>query len=283
MSQVSYVAYIDESGDDGLARVRPLDADGASEWFVLGAVVVPADTNREASWTQDILTDLGLSQRRMLHFQPLDRQRQIRTCRAIAKLPVRCFSVVSNKRNMRGHTNPRAERVSYSAGRTYFYWWMTRLLLERITDYCERRSLHEYKEPRVVRIEFARRGGLRYSHCQGYLYWLRMQSRTNTLYLKQGDLKWSVVNPIDEIRVFDPALREGLQIADTVASAFYQAVNGNPEPANELAPRMAFDARGSILGYGIKLMPGGYLKNAPAQQRPMFDFYAKEKRQAPVP
>ena len=126
---------------------------------------------------------------------------------------------------MRAHTNPRAERVSYSAGRTYFYWWMTRLLLERITDYCERRSLHEFNEPRVVRIEFARRGGLRYSHCQGYFYWLGWQSKTDTLYLKQGDLKWSVVNPLDEIRVFDPALREGLQIADGVAGAFYQAVS----------------------------------------------------------
>ena len=47
MSQVSYVAYIDESGDDGLARVKPLDPDGASEWFVLGSIVMPADPQRE--------------------------------------------------------------------------------------------------------------------------------------------------------------------------------------------------------------------------------------------
>jgi hypothetical protein len=160
---------------------------------------------------------------------------------------------------------------------------MTRLLLERITDYCERRAMHEYGEPRVVRIEFARRGGLRYSHCQGYFYWLRWQSKTNSLYLKQGDLKWSAVNPLDEIRVHDPALREGLQIADAVAGAFYQAVTGNPEPAMELAPRMAFDARGSIMGYGLKLMPGGYLDRAEPHQRPVFDFYAREKRQATVP
>ncbi len=283
MSQVSYVAYIDEFGDDGLARVRPTDPDGASEWFVLGAVVVPADTNREAIWVQDILTELRLTQRRMLHFQPLDRRRQIGACRAIAKLPVRCFTVVSNKRNMRGHANPKAARVAYSAGRTWFYWWMTRLLLERITDYCERRSLHEHKEPRVVRIEFARRDGLRYSHCQGYFYWLRWQSKTDQLFLKQGDLKWSVINPLDEIRVFDPAQNAGLQIADAVAGAFYQAVNGNPDPAIELAPRMAFDSRGSILGYGLKLMPDGYLLRAPAHQRQALDFYAKEKRQAPVP
>jgi hypothetical protein len=182
---------------------------------------------------------------------------------------------------MRGHTNPRAEKVSYSAGRTYFYWWMTRLLLERVTDYCERRSLHEYKEPRLVRIEFAQRGGLRYSHCQGYLYWLRWQSKTDRLYIKRGDLKWSVINPLDEIRVHDPADREGLQIADAVAGAFYQAVNGYADPAIALAPRMAFDAQGRILDYGVKLMPGGYLTRAPAHQRPIFDFYAQEKRQAP--
>jgi hypothetical protein len=280
---VAYVAYIDESGDDGLGRVQPIDPNGASEWFVLGAIVVPAHMQREAIWAQRILTELRLDQRRILHFQPLDRQRQVRACQAIAALPLRCFAVISNKKNMRGHTNPRAARVSYSAGRTYFYWWMTRLLLERITEYCERRSRHEYHEPRIVRIEFAQRGGLRYSHCQGYLYWLRWQSKTNSLYLKQGDLKWSVLNPLDEIRAHDPATREGLQIADSVAGAFYQAVNGYVEPAIALAPRMAFDSRGSILGYGIKLMPDGYLNRAPARHRAVFEFYSQEKRQVAVP
>jgi Protein of unknown function (DUF3800) len=40
---VAYIAYIDESGDDGLSKVQPIDPNGASEWFVLGAIVVPAD------------------------------------------------------------------------------------------------------------------------------------------------------------------------------------------------------------------------------------------------
>lgn len=184
---------------------------------------------------------------------------------------------------MKGHTNPRAERVSYAAGRTYFYWWMTRLLLERVTDYCERRANHEYGSPRLVQLVFAQRGGLRYSHCQGYFYWLRWQSKTDSLYLNQGDLKWSVLNPLDEIRVLSPAVSGGLQIADSVAGAFYQAANGFADPAVALAPRMAFDVRGSILGYGIKLMPGGYLRRMPQHQRAAFDFYSKERRQVTVP
>src|SRR5262249_51677827 len=160
MPQVSYVAYIDESGDDGLTQVKPIDPNGASEWFILSAVVVRADVHREAIWVQKILSDLRLHQRKMLHFQPLDELRQLRVCRDLAKLPIRCFTFMSNKQNMRRYRNVRAERVSYSAGRTWFYWWSTRILLERVTDYCERRSLHEYGEPRLVRIEFSRRGGL---------------------------------------------------------------------------------------------------------------------------
>jgi len=85
------------------------------------------------------------------------------------------------------------------------------------------------------------------------------------------------------IRALSPATWEGLQIADAVAGAFYQAVNGYLNPAIALAPRLAFDARGSILGYGLKLMPDGYLESCPAEQRPIFEFYSQEKRQATVP
>jgi hypothetical protein len=282
MPQVSYVAYIDESGDDGLARVKPIDPDGATEWFVLSAIVVPSEMRREAIWVQQILADLKLHQRRTLHFQPLGKQRQLAVCEKLAALPVRCFTIVSNKQNMKGHKNPRAERVSYSAGRTWFYWWCTRLLLERVTDYCERRSLHEYKEPRLVRLEFSRRKGLRYAHCQGYLFWLRMQSRTETLYLKRGDLKWSVIDPINEIRVFDHAERAGLQLVDAVAGAFFQAVHGWAEPAIALEPRMAENANGRIFEYGLKLMPDGYLQRARPEQKTVIQFYASQKRrQAP--
>ena len=43
---IGYVAYIDEAGDDGIRTVAPLDARGASEWFVLGAFVVPIHEDR---------------------------------------------------------------------------------------------------------------------------------------------------------------------------------------------------------------------------------------------
>lgn len=108
-----------------------------------------------------------------------------------------------------------------------------------------------------------------------------MQSRAGALFLKRGDLKWSVVDPLNEVFVFDHPERAGLQLADAVASAFYQAVSGEPTPdrqfAEALEPRMTRDPRGQVFGYGLKLMPDGYLKRAPSQHRSFFDFYLTKK------
>lgn len=39
----NYILYIDEAGDDGLTRVRPIDENGASEWLIIGGVLVRSD------------------------------------------------------------------------------------------------------------------------------------------------------------------------------------------------------------------------------------------------
>jgi hypothetical protein len=276
MTKVSYVAYIDESGDDGIASVRPNNPSGATEWFVLSAV--RAEAQRETVWVRNILRDIKLEQRRTLHFQPLDDWRRSLVCHGISQLPLRCFVAISNKINMEGYQNKRAENALI--GRTWFYWWMTRLLLERVTDFCERRSQRDYGENRLVRLEFSRRKGLRYTQLQAYLAWLRMQSKGGTLFLNRGDIKWSVVDPVNQVFVFDHAERAGLQLSDSVASAFYQAVSGEPaniQHAMALEPRIARDQSGQAFGYGVKLMPDGYLIRATGDQRHIFDFYRAKK------
>jgi len=104
-----------------------------------------------------------------------------------------------------------------------------------------------------------------------------MQSKANALFLKNGDLRWSVVDPLDEVRAYDHPERAGLQLADAVASAFYQAVSGEPTPDPEFAlalkPRLTRNEKGSIFGYGIKLMPPRYLERAPEQHRKFFDSF----------
>jgi hypothetical protein len=280
MPQVAYVAYIDESGDDGLGKVRPVDPNGASEWFVLSAIVIRAETKREVAWVHEALERAGAKQRKILHFQDLEPYQRTLACSSIAEKPLRFFVAMSNKVNMRAYSNPLPAKVS--AGKTWFYWWMTRLLLERVTDFCERQSLQDYGEPRLVRLEFSRRKGLRYSHFQTYLYWLRMQSKANALFLNRGDLKWSVVDPMREVYAWDHSQRAGLQMADAVASAFYQSVAGEPAPntlhARALEPRMARDENEKVFGYGFKLMPGWYHLRAPKHQRDILEFYRNLKK-----
>jgi hypothetical protein len=59
-----FITYIDESGDDGLARVKPIDPEGSSEWSVLSAVVVRAgNENAIGHWQKDILKSFGYPQR----------------------------------------------------------------------------------------------------------------------------------------------------------------------------------------------------------------------------
>jgi len=56
----NYIAYIDESGDDGLKAVKPLATRGSSEWLILSAVVIRAgNESKVAGWVKDIRSEFG--------------------------------------------------------------------------------------------------------------------------------------------------------------------------------------------------------------------------------
>jgi hypothetical protein len=183
MSPVGYVAYIDESGDDGTKTVTPIDPSGASEWFVLGAVVVPIHEDAFVhQWLSEALRRLKSRQRTDIHFAKLDDGRKETLCRYLASLNFRWFASVSHKPNMRGHRNVRAEKVG---SRNYFYNWMARILLEKVTKYCLKDSSTRYRgePPRKLRIEFSARGGMFYPHTRDYTAGLTPQrGRTMTIW-----------------------------------------------------------------------------------------------------
>jgi hypothetical protein len=182
---------------------------------------------------------------------------------------------MSNKKNMQGHRNRAAEKVP---ARNWFYCWITRLLLERVTGYCASRTQRDWNETRTVRFVFSTRGGMSYPQLKAYLFWLRKQSRANSLNLKQGDLEWSVVD-IEDVHAFDHSQRAGLQLADSVASSFYQSVeywptnSCEPEFAKLLEPRMARSSTGQILEFGLKPMPSLKKARLVVPQREIFEFY----------
>lgn len=271
-----YIAYIDEAGDPGLTRVRPFDEIGASEWLVLSAIVMKAKREPDVvKWVDDIRTNIGVTQRRHLHYRDLSPTRKLAVATAMAELPIRAFVLCSNKKNMRGYHNPRAAKIP---SQQWFYNWCVRLLLERVTAFCDDRTEHDYGERRRIKIEFSRRGGHRYSQTRAYHYYLGFQQEGGKIYLKKREPVTNMLS-MDLMEDHPHYTRAGLQLADAAASAFYQAIDClGPgqwvvEPAKALAPIMAKE-KGRQKDFGVTLFPAVPWKAAlTPEQKQIFQFY----------
>lgn len=274
---VTFVAYIDEPGDTGLELVKkPDDPRGATEWLVLAAFVVKIDYDpKMVAWTQDVQADF-ISKRTDLHFNKLLDFKKTLVCTALAKKPCKCFVVMSNKKNIEKYRNPNLD----DGNKSWIYWFLARLLLERVTEYCELQTPKERRGTDKLRIIFSRRGGLKYIDFERYLAKLYLQSRLNALVLDYKDLRWSVIDD-DEIRVLDHVERAGLQLADVVAGAFYQAVELNrggqidcdPSYARLLKPLIHCKGFSRYLGVGLKPMPALHEMELIEAQKAIFNDY----------
>ncbi len=217
-----YIAYIDEAGDPGLKKVRPIDNNGSTEWLVLSAVVIRRKWEPDIKgWVNTIVDDIGVRQRNDLHYRTLSPTRKMAVANAMCELPLRGFAICSNKKNMRGYKNPRAAKIP---SQEWFYNWCLRLLIERITAFCDRRTMHDHGERKKVKLEFSRRGGHRYSQTRAYQWYLDFQNQAQSMVLNKRKPVTDLLSTdlMEDHSHYD---RAGLQLADFVASAFYQGIN----------------------------------------------------------
>lgn len=280
MPPVGYIAYVDEAGDDGLKKIRTKTERGASEWMVMSAVVIKAAREPEAlDWAKSIIRKFDQHQLTHIHFQKLDKSKKIIACSELAGRPLRIFALLSHKRNMQGYRNLHAEKAKVNRT-AWFYCWMSKLLLERVTAYCGWRSKHDYGEQRTIRFEFSDRGGVNINDIRNYYHYIGDQSRLGLLFNDTFDLDWTVVDP-DEMHIFPNKQRAGLQLADIAASAFFSGLEfsddgtTNPEFAKLLLPRICRDRQRKIYGFGVKMMPV-WVPNLPPGQSALREFYIKK-------
>lgn len=74
-----YVLYIDEAGDDGLARVKPIDPNGASEWLVIGGFLTRSNYEPTAvEWVKDLRKKIDATQGPALHYRKLSPAKKMR-------------------------------------------------------------------------------------------------------------------------------------------------------------------------------------------------------------
>jgi hypothetical protein len=254
---VSFVVYIDESGDTGLEEVKtPYDPKGATEWLVLSAFLVRVQNDSKmVIWTQDVQAKFT-SKRADLHFNKLLDFKKTLVCSALASKAAKGFVVMSNKKNIEKYKNPRLD----DGNKAWIYWFLTRLLLERVTAFCAQLVPKEREGQDKLRIIFSRRGDLTYKDFTDYLW--RMYYERGNQVLGYKELEWSVID-FDEIYAHDHGDKAGLQLSDVIAGSFFQAVELNrgaqvecdPSYAKLLRPIIHHNGRRWYLGFGVKPMP----------------------------
>jgi len=265
----TFIAYIDESGDDGLiGRFRqPGGRGGPSHWLSIGAVVWRASRDLDAvRWAQEIQAKLpAQKQKKTLHFSELDHQQRVMAINTLVGKPFRAVCVLANK--------PVIPDGIYTE-KNQLYHYMCRYLIERISWLCRDNRRNAPEGDGRVKIVFARRGGMSYDEFRDYLQKLHDRNDPDI------QIHWPVID-IDGIEAHDQPARYGLQIADLVVSGLSWGVEqdfyGNCECrfARALKPHV-YQRGGNYLSYGAKLVPSIDCLNLPEAQREFVHLFERE-------
>lgn len=193
----------------------------------------------------------------------------------LATKDVRIFTVASHKTNMRGYQN---KRMGSSLGRGEFYNWCLRLLLERVTQWCARRSKRAGLPLQPARLVFSERGGHDYQHLKAYIDNLRFQAASGTTILRAREIVPEMLDP-ELCEVSPHNSLAGLQLADIAASAMFQAADSlSPaytlDPATELKKRVAkAPNQRTAAEFGLMKLPFKHHGEIPEADRPLFELF----------
>ncbi|PIM54732.1 hypothetical protein CS062_02250 [Roseateles chitinivorans] len=243
----SFVAYIDESGDEGFTFLP--DGRGSSHWFVQTAVVYrrPHDLSAVAALKAARAT-LGWEAKKAFHFCDMRHEQRLVMLNEVIKTPFRTVSILSYKPDI-----PDPER--FQANKWMLYHYLTRLLIERVSWLC-RDHMRPGEGDGTVDLIFSDRAAMSYEDIRVYINRLRAQAGMGT----QVNIHWPAIN-MDSLRAVAHAQLAGLQVADAVATSTHYGVKlsrfGIADPSYlALLRRHAYRHRDNFRGYGIKTLTG---------------------------
>lgn len=244
----SYIAYIDESGDDGLPGHfrNPGGEGGPSHWLSIGATVWRHSRDLDmAACAKEIIAKLPARKRhKPLHFKDLDHAQRVMAVTHLAPRKFRTTGVFAHKPVI-------PEGIYIEKNQLYHY--MTRYLIERLSWLCRDLRKTVPEGDGKVKIVFSRRGGMDYQDFQNYLHILRGTDDPDI------QIHWPVID-IEAVQAMDHASRYGLQLADLAISGLRSALEfdayGNLEPRfAEILKSRVYERQGNYLSYGAKLVP----------------------------
>lgn len=266
----SFIAYIDESGDDGLpGNYRTAGHQGgSSNWLTISASLWRLSRDLESvKWRDEIRQQLPDQQRRKpLHCLRLNHQQRVMACQVLATKPIRSICVMANK--------PVIPPNIYTQ-KNQLYFYMSRYLIERISWFCRDMRRDVPEGDGQVKIVFSRRGGLSYDGFRAYLNRLKNGEQDGI------EIHWNVIN-IEGIEAKDHSARAGLQIADLAAYCMTAGLEpdayGNCERRYaEILRPLIYKRGGKFLGYGVKIVPRLDQIQLSAQQREFVGIFDRER------
>lgn len=240
--QNSFVAYIDESGDEGF-KFLP-DGSGSTRWFVLSALVLRKENDHHVvSTAKKIRELLGKKDKFPLHFRNLPHDQRVALTQVLGQMPSRTISILIHKPSITEPEN--FQREPYS-----LYRYASRLLLERISWLC--RDAGSKNGNGMVDLIYSNRSAMSYEELRSYLNLLKDQS-TN----KDIKIDWSIIHP-DNVRAVNHEKLAGLQLADAIATSAFYAVTPNKFGNTEERylrnlSKIIYRHDRKMEGYGIKL------------------------------
>jgi hypothetical protein len=208
----SFVAYIDESGDEGFTFLE--DGSGSSRWLVLSALVMRKENDHLVVETAKKARELlRKPPKHPLHFRHLKHEQRVVLARMIGQMPSRTVSVLIYKPSI-----PEPElfqQESYS-----LYRYASRLLLERVSWLC--RDSHRIGQGNgQVALIYSNRSAMSYDDLREYLQQLKASSER-----KDIRIDWSIIDPA-HVKAVNHDQLAGLQLADAVATSIFYGVTPN--------------------------------------------------------
>ena len=201
---MSFVIYIDESGDEGFSPK-------SSKWFSMSCIIIKKENDLSLVKHRDnICNKISFSKNKPLktiHFADLRNHEQRKyVCNYLSKekVPMRAINIIINKSSI-----PEKTLNSYKQDRNRFYWYTARFLFERISWFLKDFP-NKMEYPYIV---FSNRKQSKVKDFITYLNKLKAETK--------NEIHWDSFS-IDEkyIKSMPHEKRAGLQIADIFATAF---------------------------------------------------------------
>lgn len=243
MSESEMNAYIDEAGDEGFV-------DGASQWFVISAVVVKKEMDRDvARVIDDIKTRLwGTVTRQPLHWVRLKHDKKRVVIQEIGKKEFVLFGVALEKKYLaRERFDSRYDRENRMRFRWAMYFYATKLLVERVCKYTERQGAK-------VNLIFENRSSISYQDLKDYLTFMTDYPGP---YSRSPTISREIIKSVEP---HNKEVKKLLQVADACSGALSDALTrdkyGNTEELYLMGIMDKFDrVNGKLWGYGLKIFP----------------------------